>query len=416
VVQRVARGAAGDAQHRRTLANALFISALLGGLCTVVGLTPVGALLARATIGDPAFAPELLAALVLAALGGPIAIGLGYLQGLQRIEAASALYVCRSFGSALVMIGVALAGFGLRWVMFSAIAADTVFLAVLVAAIRPGLRWRDVSVQEIRWMAAFALPFAAANGLYLALNALPRYFLVHAAGLAAVAGFSAAISLTAPLLQVAGAVQYVVYPAAVRRTGGGIGTAANLVARSAAALLCFASFALVGLCFLGPPALAVLSGGRLAGTPAQFAIISYGMLCLGLYRVIVIRQLMNDSSKALLAPLATSAAVVGLASALLVPRAGAVGAAQALLLGCVSLLGHAGWQQRASWLAASMAPLRPLGVRAGLALLVPVTGVLIWPGPSLTQSLACAAAGLGAVAAAWFTFGGMRQLRSFVAA
>ena len=44
-------------------------------------------------------------------------------------------------------------------------------------------------------MVVFALPFAAGNALYIALNALPRYFLADVLGLAAVAVFSATITL-----------------------------------------------------------------------------------------------------------------------------------------------------------------------------------------------------------------------------
>jgi O-antigen/teichoic acid export membrane protein len=415
VVQRVA-ASAGTTARESALGNALVMSAILGVLVLAAGITPLGPLLAQATLGDSAFRSELLAALVLAGLGGPIAIGLGYLQGLQKIEAASALHVCRSFASALIMIGVALAGFGLRSVMLAAIVADMAFLAVLYIVIRPKIRWRDVSTREIRWMASFALPFAAGNALYLALNGLPRFFLVHAMGLAAVAVFSASISLANPLLQVAGAVQYVIYPAATRQKHGeGISAAAGLVARSAAAVLCFASFALVGLCVLGPPILAALTGGRLTASPREFATIAYGMLFLGLYRVVVIYQLIGGHSKALLAPLTWSAIVVGLASWSLVPHAGAIGAAQAFLLGCASLLGHAGWQLRTSALAHALAGMRPLHVRAGLALLVPAVSVLVLPAGSLSLSLLYVALGLGAVAMIWFAFGGARLFRIAIA-
>ena len=415
VVQRVA-ASAGATARESALGNALVMSATLAVIVLAAGITPLGPLLAQATMGDSAFQPELLAALVLAGLGGPIAIGLGYLQGLQKIEAASALHVCRSFASALIMIGVALAGFGLRSVMLSAVLADIAFLAVLCIVIRPKVSWGEVSTREIRWMAAFALPFAAGNVLYLALNALPRFFLVHAMGLAAVAVFSATISLANPLLQVAGAVQYVIYPAATRQTHGeGIGAAAGLVARSATAVLCFASFALVGLCVLGAPILAALTEGRLTSSPREFATIGYGMLFLGLYRVVVVYQMMGGNSKALLAPLTLSAIIVGLASWSLVPHAGAIGAAQAFLLGCATLLGYAGWQLRASALASVLADMRPLHTRAGIALLVPVLSVLVLPARSRSLSFLYVALGLAAVATIWFAFGGARLFRNAIA-
>jgi len=414
VVQRVA-GSAGSTARGSALGNALAISGTLGMICVAAGVTPLGPFLAQATMGDSALQPELLAALILAGLGGSIAVGLGYLQGLQRIGAASALHVCRLFASALIMIGVALAGFDLRRVMVSAIGADIAFLAILYVAIRPKVRWSDISAQEIRRMASFALPFAAGNALYLALNALPRFFLVHAIGLTAVAVFSATISLANPLLQIAGAVQYVIYPAATRQKHGeGINAAASLVARSAVAVLCFASFALVGLCFLGPPLLAALSGGRLTGAPPGFAIIGYGMLFLGLYRVVVIYQLMGGNSNALVAPLAASAVVVGAASLSLVPYAGVTGASQAFLLGCATLLGYASWQLKASALARTLADLRPLQIRAGIALLVPLLIVVLSPSPSLFASCVYVVLGFGAVATSWFAFGGARLFRSAV--
>jgi O-antigen/teichoic acid export membrane protein len=270
-------------------------------------------------------------------------------------------------------------------------------------------------MQEIRWMAVFALPFAAGNALYLALNALPRFSLVNALGLAAVAAFSAAITLATPLLQVAGAVQYVIYPAATRQThGGGTEAAASLVAGSATAVACFASFALVGLCFLGPTVLAALSGGRLAAPSAEFAVIGYGMLFLGLYRVVVIYQLMGGNSKALLLPLAASAAVVAIASLLLVPPAGTIGASLAFLLGCATLFAGASWQLRSTALAAALGALSAVRRRAAVALAIPMLALLVSPQPSPLTACLYAALGLGAVAAAWLALGGGRLLRSAV--
>ena len=409
VVQRVAADPAGSA---RALGHAILISAALAFVSLAAGLTPLGPLLAKATMGDAGMQPELLAALVLAGLGAPIAIGLGYLQGLQRITMSSTLQVSRSFASTAIMLVVALAGAPLRWVIASALVADAGFVAVLYAAIRPGINWRAMSMREVRWMVSFALPFAAGNALYFALNALPRFFLVNALGLAAVAVFSATVTLASPLLQVAGAVQFVIYPAATRQTRGeGIEAAARLVARSAAAVACFASFALVGLCFLGPAILAALSGNRLAGTAREFAAIGYGMCFLGLYRVIVIYQVMSGRSKALLAPLAASAIVVTIASVALVSYAGAIGAPLAFLLGCACLLAWAAWQLRASALAAALGPLSPLQPRAVIALAIPLPVVLLSLPLSLRAAIVCTALGLGAAAAAWLAFGGAKVLK-----
>ena len=71
------------------------------------------------------------------------------------------------------------------------------------------------------------------------------------------------------------------------------------MARSAAAVVCFASFALAGLCFLGPRHF-VLTGGRLIADAMNFTVVGYGMLFLGLYRVIVVYQVMTGNSRALI--------------------------------------------------------------------------------------------------------------------
>jgi O-antigen/teichoic acid export membrane protein len=416
VVQRVASGT-GARERAGALGHALVISAALAATSIAIGLTPLGPSLAKATMGDSRMLPELLAALVLAGLGGPIAIGLGYLQGLQRITMSSTFQVCRSFASTAIMVVMALAGASLRWVIVSAVAADAAFVAVLFAAIRPGLARPSISMREVRWMASFALPFAAGNALYLALNALPRFFLVNAHGLAAVAVFSATLTLASPLLQVAGAVQFVIYPAATRQSQrDGIDAAASLVARSATAVACFASFALVGLCFLGPPVLAALSGGRLAGTAREFAAIGYGMSFLGLYRVVVIYQVMAGRSKALLAPLTAGAGIVAIASVVFVSHAGAIGASLAFLLACASLLAFASWQLRGSNLAAAVKALSPIPVRAAIALAVPLPSLFLPPAATLPAALAYAALGLVIVLSAWLAFGGAAQFRQALAA
>jgi len=259
----------------------------------------------------------------------------------------------------------------------------------------------------------FSLPFAVGNALYLALNAVPRFTLVNTAGLAAVAVFSAVVSLANPLLQVAGAVQYVVFPAATRQARGeGGGAAASLIARSTAAVVCFGSFALVGLCVLGPPILAALTGSRLTASTLDFAILGYGMLFLGLYRVLVIYQVMSGRSRALLLPLTASACVVALASVLLVSSGGRAGAAMAFLLGCATLLTAASWQLRGSALAAALGSLSPLWPRAAVSLAVPLLALLASPQMSARVACLYTAAGTGIVAAAWLAFGGTRLLRS----
>lgn len=407
VVQRVAGTGSGGARSADVLVNALLISTMLGGLVIALGLTPAGHNLAEAALGDGPLHLEFMGALILAATGAPIAIGLGYLQGQQRIEAASALYVSRAFMSALVMIAVALGGFGLRAVLLSAIATELVFVGVLLAAARPEWRTAAVSTRELRWIATFSLPFAAGHALYLALNALPRYVLVHADGLAVVAGFSATLSLATPLVLVGGSLQYVIYPAAVRvAQRERIGQENQLVGRSAVAFLCFASFALVGLSALGAPILAFLSGGRFSASTTEFATVGYGMVCLGLYRVLVVQLLTGGDSKALLAPLATSALVVAAASALLVPRASSAGAALAFLLGCAALLIHTLVQFGPALRVLTQGAGRALLVRGAVALLVPVAGLLVWPAADLRSACIETAVGVAAVAAAWTMFGG----------
>ena len=415
VVQRVASGAE-DRNHGAVLGHALLISTVIGAGFLAAASTPLGALLARVTMSDAAMQPEFLAACVLACIGGPIAVGLGYLQGTQQIAAASALYVSRAFASAFIMIGVALAGFNLRWVMLAAIATDLGFLAILLAVVRPRLDWKSISARELRWMVAFAGPIAAGNALYLALNAVPRYLLVNAMGLAVVAAYSAIVSLATPILQVAGAVQYVVYPAAAhQQTHAGANRAAGLVARSITAVLCFGSVALVGLCFLGPALLSALTGGRMTGTPSVFCAVGYGMVLLGVYRIVVISQLTTGDSRRLLAPLAISAATVAFASVVLVPLAAETGAAFAYLLGCASLLVAVAWQLKASSLSRALTGYRGLTLRAGIALLIPAAGLLL-PAAPLALACAYAAAGLGAVGFVWLGFGGVRLLREAIAA
>ena len=411
VVQRIASaGSAGE--QRRTLTNALLVSPLLGFVCLAGALTPIGPAAAQAVMGSRSFEWELLAALTLAMLGGPISVGLGYLQGMQRIAAASALHVARSMTSAVVMIAAALAGASLRGVILAAVVTDAAFLLGLLVAIRRSISWRDGSTGEMRLLAAFAVPFAAGNALYLALGALPRFILVHAAGLAAVAVFSAVVSLANPLLQAAGAVQYVLYPAATRESRGeGIGAGAALLARAACGVVCVASFAITGLCFLGPALLAALSGRQLVASVSDFAIVSYAMLCLGLYRVIVVYQVMTGHSKVLIRPLALSAVVVGASAFPLIGYMAGTGAALAFLLASAALLASTSWQLRRSAFARAIGALSPLCRRAAIALAVPLLALALPAAPSFAAACARTGVALAGVAMAWLAFGGGGHLR-----
>lgn len=411
VVQRVA-GAGSPAGQGRALTNALLISPLLGLVCVAVALTPLGPAAARAVMGSPSLQWELLAALALAMLGGPISVGLGYLQGMQRIGAASTLHVSRSLGSTVIMIAAALAGAGLRGVILAAIVTDAAFLGGMLVALRRRIAWRDSSIRDMRMLAAFAVPFAAGNALYLALGAFPRFVLVHAAGLAAVAVFSAVVSLANPLLQAAGAVQFVMYPAAARQTQGeGIAAGAGLLARAAAGVVCVASFVIAGLCFLGPALLAALTGGRLVAPVSDFATVSYAMLCLGLYRVIVVYQVMTGHSKILMRPLALSAVVVAVSAFPLIGYAAGTGAALTFLLASVALLAGTSWQLRRSAFALAVGALSPLRSRAAIALALPLLALALPAAPSLVMACARTALALAAIAAVWLCVGGWSRLK-----
>ena len=84
IVQRVAAGV--EDAPRSAMGNALAITAVLAAICFALSATPLGPVLAQATMGSAGREPEWIAALALAAIGGPIAVGLGIPPGYAEIS------------------------------------------------------------------------------------------------------------------------------------------------------------------------------------------------------------------------------------------------------------------------------------------------------------------------------------------
>jgi hypothetical protein len=138
------------------------------------------------------------------------------------------------------------------------------------------------------------------------------------------------------------------------------------------------------------------------------------MLCLGLYRVIVVYQVMTGHSKTLMRPLALSAAVVATSVVPLVGYAAGTGAAVAFLTASVALLAGTARQLRGSAFALAVGALSPLRLRAAITLAVPLLALALPAAPSLAVACAHTGIALAAVAAAWFVFGGVGFLKSLV--
>jgi O-antigen/teichoic acid export membrane protein len=339
----VVRAVAGEeslAEQSTAVWSSLAVTTLLAfalvALVSAAGATSAAGLL----LGEGRWQGEALLAVVLAAESALITVGLAFMQARQETVLLAVLQVLRTALTASAMVFVAWTTQRPSSTLVAAgvsegVAALVVLICLVVRVGRPRF-----SSGFVRGALAFCMPLAAANALFALVNAIPRYVLAHAAGLAAVGVYSMTAAILAPLGQLATPLQYVSYPEATRLWKMGQPSAAReTVWTIASAYVLLAASVLACIAGLSAPLVALVASRQYLPTAAMTLAVGAGVVCTGSLRLISLQGLMKGTSMPSLFAL-LAGCVATLASALaLVPAARATGAGLAYAVGnAVALL------------------------------------------------------------------------------
>jgi O-antigen/teichoic acid export membrane protein len=325
-------------------ASGVVWSALIAGAATSVScalLLPwtMQEFVSRFIFGNSGFGIESLLAGVLVVPATVMTIGQGYFQARGEYVKVSMLQGTRAIASVAAMAVVAFQGGGVREIIAAAALVEFLALATMILMVYKragGVTW---NWPETKSMIVFSWPLAVSNVLYLLLNYIPRYSLVHRIGLESVGIYSVSYAVTSLLGQVASPIHYVVYPECLRLVGAGDVASSNRlldVSIKVYAALCGITVAVMTV--WGAGVVRLLANDKFQTDSMLFLALGIGTSCWGVFRLLSIQPLAYDRPRGILWALAGGCLVCQLASGWFVSQLKATGAGFTFLIANISLL------------------------------------------------------------------------------
>jgi O-antigen/teichoic acid export membrane protein len=297
----------------------------------------LGVLFVAAVLGTAAlsgYLPEhrwlLMWLLAIEALGVLSDTYLSVLEGYERMDAAAAIGVVRSIGTATAVAAVAVVGGGLVGFVLAYLIARTLELVVVVfvaTRMLAGLRVRwDLAGSLIRE----AIPFVAIGTVFLARSNVDVMLLTRLSSIPQVSLYGAALNFLGVMLALPLLVQRTLLPALSRLHASG--DAAGVAHRSIAAVASLLLPAAGGLCILAEGIMAIYPSGEFSEGAVPLRILAGALPFLAVSMVAA--TLLTGAGRiwSVVACNAASLVLQTIASVLLIPRLGASGAAIGLFV------------------------------------------------------------------------------------
>lgn len=319
-------------------------SALIAGAVTSIScalLLPwtLHEFFSRIIFGSEGFGIETFLMGLLVVPATALTIGQGYFQARGEYVEVSVLQAARAVASVTVMAVVAFQGAGVRQIVAAAGGVEFLALAAIMLMIyrrAGGITW---DWPETRSMIVFSWPLAVSNVLYLLLNYIPRFSLVHRVGLESVGIYAVSYAVTSLLGQVASPVHYVVYPECLRLSSAGDVTSSNrLLDVSVKVYLAFCGIVVAVMTVFGGWVVRLLANEKFQADSALFLALGIGTAFWGVFRLASIQLLACDRPRGILWALAGGCIVCQAASGWFVGHMKETGAGFTFLIANASLV------------------------------------------------------------------------------
>jgi O-antigen/teichoic acid export membrane protein len=269
-------------------------------------------------------------------------VGLATLQGQTRYRTSAALQALRAAMSVAAMALVALNARDLLNVMWAAVVAELLSLTIIRTILaRSGQTLARPRLGTLIPMLTYGLPLAPASLLLITNQLLPRAVLAHSGprGFELSGLFSVASVLISPINYLAGPLQFVLLPSAIRRRSSVEAPSRRLALRKVIMAFAFVSCILVAAGALAGRQLPHYYP-RLTGFPSSMVTILLGLgaVLAGTARLASVEMCaLNATASVLTAQVASTVTTCGLLL-LTVPLCGLLGAATAVLAGSIALV------------------------------------------------------------------------------
>jgi O-antigen/teichoic acid export membrane protein len=256
------------------------------------------------------------------------AFSLSYLLARGKIKRLSIIQISLAITKMAVIVMLALAGYGLGWIIVCIIASETFFVIVVFGMIIKEIGWPRPALEGLRGYLAFSIPQIPSGILLWVIGASDRYFITHLLNLSQTGIYSASYAIGSLISLFYFPLHVVLFPTVSRLwEQEELSKVRNYLEYSTKLFLTLALPGAAGLYILSQPLLGILTtsdylvGGRL------ILLVALGIMLLGVYQINSYVILLVKQTKWL--PLIVAIAAVTNAgfNLTLIPKVGIMGAA-----------------------------------------------------------------------------------------
>jgi len=256
------------------------------------------------------------------------AFSLSYLLARGKIKRLSIIQISLAITKMAVIVMLAMAGYGLGWIIVCIIAGETFFVIVIFGMIIKEIGWPRPALEGLRGYLAFSIPQIPSGILLWVIGASDRYFITHLLNLSQTGIYSASYAIGALISLFYFPLHVVLFPTLSRLwEQEELSRVRNYLEYSTKFFLTLALPGAAGLYILSQPLLGILTTSDYMVGGGLILLVALGIMLLGVYSINSYIILLVQQTKWLPLIMAIAAVTNAGINLALIPKIGIMGAA-----------------------------------------------------------------------------------------